>query len=52
MTMGDLDRDEVAMVEGNPIGQRFGFGDGGKGVDEDGVVLAEDQCRGGRVKRI
>ncbi len=51
MAVGDVDRGEVAMVQGNPVGQRFSFGEGGEGVDEDGVVLAEDQCRGARIKR-
>ena len=27
------------MVQGNPVGQRFRFGDGGEGVDEYGFVL-------------
>ena len=39
------------MVQGNPVGQRFSFGDGGERVDENGVVLTEDQCRGARIKR-
>jgi hypothetical protein len=30
------------MVQGNSVGQRFSFGDGGEGVDEYGVVLADD----------
>lgn len=39
------------MMQGNPVGQRFSFGDGHERVDENGIVLAEDQCRGARIER-
>ena len=51
MTVSNVDRGEIAMVQCNPVGQRFGFGDGGEGVDEDGVIIAEDQCRSHRIER-
>ena len=44
MAVGDIDRDKVSMMQGNPVGQRFSFGDGHERVDENGIVLAEDQC--------
>src|SRR5271167_68150 len=50
MAVGNIDRGEVAMVQGNPVGLRFSFGDGGESVDEYGVVLTDDQCRGARIK--
>jgi hypothetical protein len=36
--VGDIDRAEVAMVQLDPAGQRFGLVDCGEGVDQDGVV--------------
>jgi hypothetical protein len=43
MAVGDVDLGEVSMVQSNPAAQRFGFGNGGQRVDQNGVVLTEDQ---------
>jgi hypothetical protein len=52
VAVGDVDRGEVAVVQGDPAGQRLGLGGGGEGVDQDGVVLTKDQGRCHRIPAI
>jgi hypothetical protein len=48
MAVGYVDGSKVAMMQRDPVGQRFRFRDGHESVDENGVMLASHRDQSGR----